>query len=145
MGLPNIARNSCLQLNMKKRRHREGKGELQLWNTYLPSRVIVISEFVSGLVEEEAVLELPLRMRKTGCLGVGGFAASLSSKVITFDIVGRSLGSSCTHKSPTFTHLINSFWLQLSSKVLSIKSITLSTVQSSHACEEFHIQIVMII
>ena len=95
---------------------------------------MVISVCVPGRLEE-AVLEKPLLMTKTGSLGVGRVGDSLSSMVMTFDMVGLSLGSSCTHNSPTFTHLINCSSLQLSCNVWSIKSNTLFAVQSLHACE----------
>lgn len=117
------------------------KLEYQPCFNYLPStRLLVISDIISGLLEEEAVLELPLLVRNAGCLGAGHIAVSLSSMVITFDMEWRSLGSSCTHKSPTLTHLINWLSLQLSSRVLSIKSSTLFSVQSLHAWENGKIQ-----
>ena len=67
---------------------------------------MVISLFVSGLLEDDAVLD-PLLSIKAGRLGAGTVVESLSSMVMTFDMVGRSLGSSWTHKSPTFTHFKN--------------------------------------
>ena len=75
---------------------------------YRPSsKLIVISIFVSGLLEDEAVVLEPLLRTKAGCLGVGSVATSPSSIVMTFDMLGRSLGSSWTHKSPIFTHFMN--------------------------------------
>jgi hypothetical protein len=59
---------------------------------------------VEDLVEELVVLEEPAPRTKAGRFGVGTVAASLSSMVTTFDKVGQSFGSSCTHKSPIFTH-----------------------------------------
>lgn len=96
---------------------------------------MVISVCDSGKLEE-ATLEKPLRTTKAGSLGVGSTADSLSSMVMTFDMVGLSLGSSCTHNSPTFTHFINCSSLQLPCKDRSIKSNTLFAVQSIHACEK---------
>lgn len=87
---------------------------------YLPSsEAIGVSMLVSCLLEDEAVPETPLscsleakamperplRIKKAGFLGTGKFAVSLLSITTTFDMVGRSDGSSCTHKSATFTHL----------------------------------------
>ena len=68
-----------------------------------PSRLFVMSLFDSGLLEE-VELERSLVMQKAGCLRVGRFVVSLSSILITFDMVGRSLGSSCTHQRPIFMH-----------------------------------------
>jgi hypothetical protein len=59
---------------------------------------------VLGLEEELVVLEEPTPGTKAGRFGVGTVAASLSSMVTTFDKVGQSFGSSCTHKSPIFMH-----------------------------------------
>ena len=96
---------------------------LLLWNCIL----------VCGLLEEVAVLERPLLIKNVGCLGVWRDKVSLSSIVTTFDMVGRSPGSSCTHKSPMFTHLMNWFVLQLSRRDGSIKSNSLFSVHSLHA------------
>ena len=70
------------------------------------SRLFLMSLFDSGLLEE-VELDWSLVMQKAGCLGVGRFVVSLSSILITFDMVGRSLGSSCTHKRPIFMHFTN--------------------------------------
>jgi hypothetical protein len=48
-------------------------------------------------------------------------------------MVGRSDGSSCTHKSAAFTHLRNSLVLQLSRNVSSIKSNALSSLHNLQA------------
>jgi hypothetical protein len=69
--------------------------------------LLVNSVYVSCLLEEVALLERPLHETNAGCFGVGIVATSLSSMVRTFDMVGRAFGSSCTHKSPTFTHFTN--------------------------------------
>ena len=97
------------------------------------STLVVNSVQVSGLLEEEAVLDWPLFITKAGCLGVGTVPVSLSSIVTTFDIVGRSFGSSSMHKSPTFTHFINLAALRVSCIVWSIKSNTLFSVHNLHA------------
>jgi len=51
---------------------------------------------ISGLLEEEAELEKRLLTKKVGCVGIGNgmVVVSLSSMNKTFDIVGRSIGSS---------------------------------------------------
>ena len=67
----------------------------------------------SGLLEEEAELERSLLTTKAGCLGTGSVAVSLLSITTAAAMVGRSLGSSCTHNSPTFAHLRNSFVLHV--------------------------------
>jgi hypothetical protein len=105
--------------------------------------VAVNSLMLSPLLEEEDVLESDLLTTKAGCLGVGRVAASLPSMKTTFDIVGRSLGSSCTHKSPTLTHLKNSLVLQLSRNVWSIKSNALFSFHNFHAWGSFKIEIGM--
>jgi hypothetical protein len=105
--------------------------------------VAVNSLNVCGLLEEEPVLERDLLTTKAGCLGVGRVAVSFPSMKTAFNIVGRSLGSSCTHKSPTLTHLKNSFVLQLSRNVWSIKSNALSSFHNFHAWESFKIEIGM--
>lgn len=80
---------------------------------YLPSSRVMVSSFsekVSSLVDEEALLDEGQRLRtKAGCFGLGRVAASLlPSMKTTFDIGGRSLGSSCIQSSPTFKHFKNS-------------------------------------
>ena len=87
----------------------------------------------SALLEEDAVLERSLFTTKAGSLGTGIVAASLLSRRTAMAMVGRSLGSSCTHNSPTFTHLENSFVLHVSLSVWSISSKTLSSFHSFHA------------
>jgi len=120
----------------------------KLIGNYLPSsEAIVVSMLVSCLLEDEAVPkrpvpclleqeavpERPLRIKKAGFLGTGKFAVSLLSITTTFDMVGRSDGSSCTHKSAAFTHLRNSLVLQLSRNVSSIKSNALSSLHNLQA------------
>ena len=111
---------------------------------YRPSsRVAVISVIISALPEVEAVLEMVLLVRKAGCLGIGRFTVSLPSKATTFDMVGRSLGSSCTHNSPICTHLKNSLALQLDLTVSSIKSNALPSCHNLHACNIIKIAVGM--
>jgi hypothetical protein len=122
----------------------------KLIGNYLPSsEAIVVSMLVSCLLEDEAVPkrpvpclleqeavavpERPLRIKKAGFLGTGKFAVSLLSITTTFDMVGRSDGSSCTHKRAAFTHLRNSLVLQISRNVSSIKSNTLSSLHNLQA------------
>jgi hypothetical protein len=88
---------------------------------------------LSCLLEAKAVPERPLRIKKAGFLGTGKFAVSLLSIKTTFEMVGRSDGSSCTHKSAAFTHLRNSLVLQLSRNVSSIKSNALSSLHNLQA------------
>lgn len=79
--------------------------------SYLPvSKVTVNSlrEKVSSLLEVDALLEGHLLTTKAGSLGVGRVLDSLPSIKTTFDMVGRSFGSSCKHRSPTFTHFKHS-------------------------------------
>ena len=95
------------------------------------SKLVVISVYVSGLIEE--ALDSPLLRTKAGSLGIGTVTVSLSSMVTTFDMVGRSLGSSCMHRSPTFTHFVNRSALQDSCRFWSIKSNTLVSVHNLHA------------
>lgn len=114
-----------------------------VWQTvcgYLPSSNVTVNsllEQVSGLLEEEALLEGHRLTTKAGCLGVGSVAVSLPSMKTTLDMVGRSLGSSCTHKSPTVMHFRYSSFLQLSLSVSSIKSNALSSFHKCHAWKQF--------
>lgn len=120
----------------------------KLTGNYLPSsEAIAVSMLLSCLLEDEAVPERPLscsleakavperplRIKKAGFLGTGKFAVSLLSITTTFDMVGRSAGSSCTHKSAAFTHLRNSLVLQISRNVSSIKSNALSSLHNLQA------------
>jgi hypothetical protein len=78
------------------------------YHDHLPAKLLVDSVYVSGPLEEVVVLEKPLGVgTKAVRFGVGIVATSLSSMVTTFDMCGRSFGSSCTHKSPIFTHFTN--------------------------------------
>lgn len=97
-------------------------------------RVEVISVLDSTLLDIEAVLESVVLVTKAGCFGIGRLAVSLPSNTTTLDMVGRSLGSSCTHNSPTCTHLNTSLALQLDRSVESIKSNGLPSCHSLHAC-----------
>ena len=90
-------------------------------------------ENVSCLIEEEALLEGNRLTIKASYLGVGRVAVSLPSMKTTLDMVGQSLGSSCTHSSPTFTHFKYSSVLQLSHRVWSIKSSAFSSFHECHA------------
>lgn len=107
--------------------------------THLPSSDDVRSMFVSST---RTVLELPRLVRKGSCLGVGGITYSPSRNVITLDIVGCFIGSCCTHKRQTFTHLITWLLLQQCSIVMSIKSNALFYVHSFQAWEDFKIQFI---
>lgn len=98
--------------------------------------VITLLEHVSGLLEEEALLEGHRLTMKAGCFGFGRVAVSLPSMKTTLDMVGRSFGSSCTHKSPTFTHFKYSCVLQLSRRVWSSKSSAFSSFHKCHAWDE---------
>ena len=99
-----------------------------------PSRLFVTLLIDSGLLDE-VELDWSLLMKKAGCLGVGRFKVSPSSILITIDMVGRSLGSSCTHKRPIFRHFTNWSAMQVSCRVSSIKSNNLLLVHSPHVCD----------
>lgn len=103
---------------------------------YLPSSNVTVNslcENVSGLLEEDALLEGHRLTTNAGCLGVGSVAVSLPSMKTTFDMVGRSLGSSWTHNKPTLMHFKYSSFLQLSHSVFSNKSSAFSSFQRCHA------------
>lgn len=105
---------------------------------YLPSSRVTVNpllETVSGLLDEEALLEGHRLKTNAGCLGSGRVGVSLPSMKRMLDTVGRSLGSSCTHKSPTFTHFTYSSVLHVLLNVLSNSSIALSSFQRFQACE----------
>jgi hypothetical protein len=70
---------------------------------HLPPKLLVNS----GSLEELALIGWLLHGTNAGCFGVGTVAASLSSMATTFDMLERSFGYSCMHKSPTFTHFVN--------------------------------------
>jgi hypothetical protein len=77
---------------------------------YLPSSRVTVNpllETVSGLLDEEALLEGHRLKTNAGCLGSGRVGVSLPSMKSMLDTVGRSPGSSCTHNSPTFAHFTN--------------------------------------
>ena len=110
----------------------------QILLDYRPSPMVArdsLFKGASGLLEEEAVLERSLLTTKAGCLGTGSVTVSLLSITTATAMVGRSFGSSCTHKSSIFTHLKNSFVLHVSLSVCSINSNTLSSFHSFHAWE----------
>ena len=93
-----------------KRLQRQGE---DIRNHRPSSNVFVSSVSHSCLLEEEAEPERDLLTTYAGRLGIVRLVVSLPSMKSTFDMVGRSPGSSCTHKSPTLTHLSNSFVLQV--------------------------------
>jgi len=112
-------------------------------NHYLPSnsKLLVNSVYVSAILKELTLLE---RLGTyAGCFGVGSVRVSLSSMVTTFDVVGRSFGLSCTHKSPICTHFTNWSVLQTSCRVGSIKSNTLFSPHNLHAWDNFKLRIGM--
>lgn len=107
---------------------------------HLPSSRVTVNwllEQVSGLPDEEALLEGHLLTTKAGCLGPGILVFSLPSMSSTLDIVGRSKGSSCTHRSPTFKHLKSSFALQVFLRIGSKRSKAFSSFHRFQACEQF--------
>jgi hypothetical protein len=108
-------------------------------NHYLPSNSKLL---VNSKLLELTVLERP-ETSNVGCFGVGSVPVSLSSMVTTFDMVGRSFGSICTHKSPICTHFTNWSALQTSCSVGSIKSTTLFSPHNLHAWENFKLRIGM--
>lgn len=99
--------------------------------SYLPSSkltMISLVEHVFGLPEEEeAMLEGPLLTTKAGCLGTVSAVFLLWRMRNTLDMLGWSLRSSCTHKSPTLTRLKNSLVSHVWVCVWSIRSNTLSS------------------
>ena len=102
---------------------------------YRPCSKVDVNSLTDKSLLEELVSEGDLLVTKAGCLGLGRLAVSFPSMKTTFDIIGRSLGSSCTHNRPTFAHLRNSFPLHVSLSVASIRSNGLLSFHNFHACE----------
>lgn len=104
------------------------------YHTHRPcSKLDVNSLTDNGFLEEPELGDL--LTTKAGCLGLGRLAVSLPTMKTTFEMVGRSLGLSCTHNSPTFTHLKNSFASQVVSlNDVSIRSKGLFSFHNFHAC-----------
>ena len=103
---------------------------------YLPCSIVTVNslrEKVSSLLEVDALLEGHLLITKAGSLGLGRVLDSLPSIKTTFDIVGRSFGSSCKHNSPTFTHFKHSSALHVWLSVWSMNSNSLLSFHKSHA------------
>ena len=84
----------------------------------------------SVLVDESPLLYLFFKI-KAGFFGEGT-STSFSNMKVTVDMVGRSVGSSCTHNNPIWRHLMISYPQLDSSKLESTISIALSNFQSSH-------------
>lgn len=120
-----------LQSSKPRERERDSEERFSYW---LCSMVDCMVKLESGLVEEEPMLDRPGLRAKAGLRGVGNVVISPPSMKSTFDIVGRLLGSSCTHRRPTFIHFKTSSLLQLSWSTWSIMSIALFSVHSLHVC-----------
>ena len=74
-----------------------------------------------------------LMSTKAGCFGEGRVVSQLSMRRIA-NIVGQSVASSCTHKSPIWMHLKTSWETNDSVIDESTISKALSTLQSSQTC-----------
>lgn len=77
-----------------------------------------------------------------GCLGSGRDIDSLPKRATTFDMVGLTAGSSCTHKSPMCMHLTTcGIELDFINKG-STNSISLPSFHSCHTCNQFQLKTV---
>jgi hypothetical protein len=70
---------------------------------YLPPRTVIVRLFFEHLVlHVTCSASLFIWAKYTGLFGVGSVAFPFSKMNTTDDIGGRSLGLSCTHKSPSW-------------------------------------------
>ena len=77
--------------------------------------------------------------RKAGFLGYGNIISLVESIKMIVDIDGRSDGSACVHKNPTWMHLkACSLSLQLSIISGSIMSAIIPRLYNPHACMYDH-------
>ena len=104
-------------------------------HSHRPCSKLAVNSLMDNVLLEEPVLERDFLTKKAGCLGFERLAASVPSMKTTFDMVGRSPGSSCTHNSPTFIHLKNSLVLQVSLSDASMRSNALFSLHNFHACK----------
>ena len=104
--------------------------------SYRPSEdTVLVSSFKleTCRLEDEAVSDKGFQQTKAGCFGMGRQTFSLLSIRNTDDIVGRSLGSSCTHNKPTCMHFITLDVLQESLSVWLTISNCLSSFHNFQA------------
>lgn len=78
---------------------------------------------------------LSLKWKCGGCFGSFTTSLSLPNITATSIIVGRSMASSCTHRSATFMHRVMHVLSQHSPRVGSISSSSLPSLHSCHACK----------
>ncbi|GMN33561.1 hypothetical protein TIFTF001_041912 [Ficus carica] len=122
-----IRRTCCMDLNIRYLLEDSP-------SCHRPSFKVSVNSFPdNGFSLEEALLETDLFTTKAACLGLGRLPLSLPSMPTTFDMVGRSFGSSCTHNSPTLKHFKNYFSLQVLLNVGSIKSRALFSFHNFQA------------
>lgn len=89
--------------------------------------------FILDEEEEDAVSDKRRLATKAGCFGLGRLMFSVASIITTFDIVGLSFGSSCTHSRPIFIHFKTSVSLKDEIRIGSIISSAFSSIQNFHA------------
>lgn len=104
---------------------------------HLPCAIEMVSsltEIASGFADEDDdVLVIRRLTTKAGWVGSGRVLASVPSIITMVTMEGRSLGSSWTHNSPMFMHLITSDSSHDSNDVGSIKSRALLSNHNLHA------------
>lgn len=107
---------------------------------YRPASIVIVTWLLETL-EEDDMLDVCVLITKAGRLGLGRHVFSPTNITMTSDILGRSIESSCTHKSATLIHFITSLMLHESSNDFSVSCIAFSSIHSLHACDNFQLDI----
>lgn len=106
---------------------------LKLYDLYRASIIVMLTSFTETWILEEPFLEGVGLVVNAGCLGLGKSSISRVSIDKTVETFGLSSAYSCTHNSPTCTHLWISF-LSCSSIILeSTNSTILFSFHNFHA------------
>lgn len=96
-------RRPKIEVQHNKWRPKPKQSTKKLWNHYLGSIDETVRPFTENFslqFVETFLFIVPRLVTKAGCLGVGRAARSLLSIGTIQDIVGRSIGFSCTQRSP---------------------------------------------
>jgi len=116
----------------------------QIWNSHkiIHSMYLYLtsnSEIVTSFKEQSSKLiswTSYYLQKNAGCFGAGRTMLSFVSMETTLDIVGRSVAWSCTHKRPTWMHLVTSSRKLDLSNLGSTSSRLLPSFHNCHACSK---------
>jgi hypothetical protein len=104
-------------------------------NSHRGEGLETVSWFTEGFVVRIWSVWMTRATTNTGCFGEGRDSNSFPKRSRTDEIVGLSVGSSCTHKSPICMHFKTSVVKHDSINEGSTNSNSFPSFHSLHACQ----------